>query len=558
MTNEPNKVVLETFLYNGVTFLVWQGLSDHSTLLIPKGVVELTKEVQWPKLQVLLEQGVPTPIGLLNTSGGIGAAHQVVATGFSTDGTNITINIYDNNYPDNDQVTIGSTVDLWANPHWNETTGDIWRGFFVEQGYSPVKPPYFDLVSSDGLHISADSVVEGQPFAAAFSVANVGEYTGHGSLCMMLDGGQLMAGPMTDIPAGGSSQLSFNTASFESTPGSHFLEATYESLEGRSISLPQQLNQQPGPNSADFTVFAAPSVAVTVSGSTPYFNLDKSGSVASAGYMVQVTGTVVGSGFAPSSYQWSVDDVVQAGASGVSASLAVEVFNSSRPGQYTYAHTICLTASNAQTGQLAEATYDLTCPKPSVVLEPAFSLATSKAGASSTFKYQTGETTVTAYSAVTVLAALAGFLGETTLEWTPKPVAAGSSDGLAANAAVFDMTVNGDPDDVNSYSGYEVTCTVQDVTGQTAEGTLMLPALQKTGAFWGVSVRPSTGLIPSQIGPGEGKVVTVDPEMGTELSLIDEDGKPAGIGLVQQAPQAVVTLARQCDVPTWGALDSSD
>jgi hypothetical protein len=135
--------LMTTFAQYGYTSLMWNSASDHSTWIGP-GRVPATKNNEWPKLQAHLDQGTPVTIGMVNCDGSLGDAHQVVVydynIGSDASGNQlITISIYDNRFPDDDTITIQSTVDLWANPHWNEASSinqisDIWAGWWVEDG----------------------------------------------------------------------------------------------------------------------------------------------------------------------------------------------------------------------------------------------------------------------------------------------------------------------------------------------------------------------------------------------------------------------------------------
>jgi hypothetical protein len=135
--------LMTTFAQYGYTSLMWTSASDHATGLGP-GRVPVTKNNEWPRLRAHLDQGIPVTLGLVNTTNSLAENHQVVAYDYSVDkdaaGTElITISIYDNNFPDDDTVTIQSTVDLWTNPHWNEansraTAEEIWAGWWVQDG----------------------------------------------------------------------------------------------------------------------------------------------------------------------------------------------------------------------------------------------------------------------------------------------------------------------------------------------------------------------------------------------------------------------------------------
>jgi hypothetical protein len=65
---------------------------------------------QWPSIQRDLDAGHPVPLGLIKVKssdvGDLGKNHQVLAYGYDLDGTDLTIYVYDPNYPDRDDIRL--------------------------------------------------------------------------------------------------------------------------------------------------------------------------------------------------------------------------------------------------------------------------------------------------------------------------------------------------------------------------------------------------------------------------------------------------------------------
>jgi hypothetical protein len=134
--------LINSFLVpSAAKFVQWTLHADHSTWFY-KGVTKWTKEEEFPKLRAIIDGGNPVVLGLISIDahsiGEVGNNHQVVAFGYDFDENTglMRVYIYDNNYRDV-EVTLES---LPNNPHFNASTGDIWRGFFI-QDYSPARPP---------------------------------------------------------------------------------------------------------------------------------------------------------------------------------------------------------------------------------------------------------------------------------------------------------------------------------------------------------------------------------------------------------------------------------
>ena len=65
---------------------------------------------EWPFIKAELDAGRPCPLGLIKVKSGdltqLGANHQVLATGYDLDGSDLTLFIYDPNFSNNDVVTL--------------------------------------------------------------------------------------------------------------------------------------------------------------------------------------------------------------------------------------------------------------------------------------------------------------------------------------------------------------------------------------------------------------------------------------------------------------------
>jgi hypothetical protein len=87
----------------------------------------VTTKVEWPAIQKDIDGGKLAPIGLVKIVGRdpqlLGHNHQVLGYGYDTDGTKVTLRIYDPNYPNDDNVTLGfDTADprAAATPVWSK------------------------------------------------------------------------------------------------------------------------------------------------------------------------------------------------------------------------------------------------------------------------------------------------------------------------------------------------------------------------------------------------------------------------------------------------------
>jgi hypothetical protein len=103
-----------------------------------------TLEREWPKAKAELDAGRPVLIGLIRVVSPnpwqLTRDHQVMAYGYAEDGRGVTLDLYDPNWPDRDDVTITIHLDPAFRPtHLSQSTGEALLGWFVLP-YSPVEP----------------------------------------------------------------------------------------------------------------------------------------------------------------------------------------------------------------------------------------------------------------------------------------------------------------------------------------------------------------------------------------------------------------------------------
>jgi hypothetical protein len=136
-------------------YFQWMNLPDADqgfkvfgqSVLTQRGLAWRTLVQQWPVIKDDLDAARPSPLGLVTVASShikdIGLNHQVVAYGYSAKGSVVTLDVYDPNSGQNDDVSI--TFDT-RSPTKKATFGhnvDIAhpiRGFF-RTAYAPVAPP---------------------------------------------------------------------------------------------------------------------------------------------------------------------------------------------------------------------------------------------------------------------------------------------------------------------------------------------------------------------------------------------------------------------------------
>ena len=94
-------------------------LPDHETDasrlgITPRGRAWIMINNEWPKIRADIDNGRPSPIGLIEIKSldpfQMGNNHQVLAYGYDLDGTDLTIHLYDPNYPNDDTVTMSLSI----------------------------------------------------------------------------------------------------------------------------------------------------------------------------------------------------------------------------------------------------------------------------------------------------------------------------------------------------------------------------------------------------------------------------------------------------------------
>lgn len=125
-------------------------LPDHETWfsnagLAPRGRAWVMIINEWPKIRADIDSGHPSPIGLIRIKSRnpfeMGQNHQVLAYGYCLDGTDLTIQIYDSNYPNDDNVTLSLNIGdpQHTTPVSYSKGGDVWC--FFQPVYALANPP---------------------------------------------------------------------------------------------------------------------------------------------------------------------------------------------------------------------------------------------------------------------------------------------------------------------------------------------------------------------------------------------------------------------------------
>jgi hypothetical protein len=103
---------------------------------------------EWPHIKSDLDNGILVPLGLIKVKSSnpsdLGKNHQVLAYGYDLDGTDLTIWLYDPNYPDKDDTNLRLSIASIQVPvpvvHAPEEPGEDVICFF-RTPYSPKQPP---------------------------------------------------------------------------------------------------------------------------------------------------------------------------------------------------------------------------------------------------------------------------------------------------------------------------------------------------------------------------------------------------------------------------------
>ncbi len=133
-------------------------LPDHETWfsnagLAPRGRAWVMIMQEWPKIKADLDRGRLSPMALIHVKDRdpfkMGQNHQVLAYGYTLNGNDLVINLYDPNHPGDDNVTISLNI---GNPQrTTEVRSSTGRPVFCffQPGYTYVEPPapYYEVVA---------------------------------------------------------------------------------------------------------------------------------------------------------------------------------------------------------------------------------------------------------------------------------------------------------------------------------------------------------------------------------------------------------------------------
>jgi hypothetical protein len=518
----PDGTALADFIYNrlfdsfavaGVQTVQWDNSPDHSQGITWggigwPGVIAATKTQQWPSLQKAIDAGNPVVITMITAAGGLGDCHQVVAYGYTINGNTISVLIYDNNYPDDDTITINSTID-GTNPHWNEYSSkqplsDVWRGWFIETGYSPKTPPFADIHMASAISVMSPLVGVGmnsQKLTATFSVTNDGPYPAHFQTLQLLvtdANGTTYPGVIpvnqnaTTIQPGATAQFSAQTPALNLAPGHYTLTAQFQTLEGYWTNV---VPSNGIPNTIPFQILQGLNASLSVGKLTPAVRNVPGG--VQGGYNLELTGQA--SGFTgPINWEWTIDGDSPSPqtANGQSVNVFVPVGNNGGPFQYS--HSIGLTASFGQ--EIATASYELNLPQPggSLVMDQTNSEVGARIAPPPPPRHPVSHVGATPTGFATFHPVVIG--GETYTGWETIAVAAETqalfapvnyvwNGGNAKQAqtldngteAVFQMPLNGSANQLSSYtSNLQVSLAATDAIGQKLSLNGTFPAVTVT------------------------------------------------------------------------------
>ncbi len=136
-------------------YFTWMNLPDADTTLdllgrqvtIDRGVSSRTCLQQWPQIRQDLDQGRPSPLGIVTVHSGrledLGQNHQVLAFAYTTVAEAVTLRVYDPNRGQDDDVTIEFGISGSSEGTVFSNNLDIdhdVRGFF-RSSYTPMVPP---------------------------------------------------------------------------------------------------------------------------------------------------------------------------------------------------------------------------------------------------------------------------------------------------------------------------------------------------------------------------------------------------------------------------------
>ncbi len=138
-----------------VQYFQWMNLPDGDAVydvfgrpvVIEHGVSYRTVALQWPQVRVDLDAGMPSALGLVTVASAnpkdLALNHQVLAYGYQQEGATVTVDVYDPNSGQRDDIWIRfNTTDPGRPTTFAHTVGidHPVRGFF-RTAYSPAAPP---------------------------------------------------------------------------------------------------------------------------------------------------------------------------------------------------------------------------------------------------------------------------------------------------------------------------------------------------------------------------------------------------------------------------------
>jgi hypothetical protein len=114
----------------------WMTRPDEGHLTDRHSIGHLTQTEEWPRVKDLLDKGFPASLGVIRVRSltDVWKNHQVIAWGYSFDEATrrVELDIYDPEYPDCDNVTLGFTLgQSHSRLSAKHSKGDQFRGFFV-------------------------------------------------------------------------------------------------------------------------------------------------------------------------------------------------------------------------------------------------------------------------------------------------------------------------------------------------------------------------------------------------------------------------------------------
>jgi hypothetical protein len=137
-------------------YFQWMNLPEGDTgfdiagrhIVTERGLAWRTIQEQWPQIAGDLDQGTPTALGVVTVASAdpadFGANHQVVAYGYETSASQVTVRVYDPNSGQDNGIHIRFDPRTPSSPTaftHNINIGHPVRGFF-RNAYAPAAPPH--------------------------------------------------------------------------------------------------------------------------------------------------------------------------------------------------------------------------------------------------------------------------------------------------------------------------------------------------------------------------------------------------------------------------------